>query len=123
MEYAIYRKDEVIGKATVELQGLYYKITCKCNENSKARIRLGVSCGDRQADLGIFVPENGALMIRTTLPVKRLGEGALRFSVLEEQGPSAWTPLKADEEFLYLSRLEQGRFEMRQGMPGIRWKH
>ncbi len=123
MDYAIYKKEKVVGKAVVKIEGLYYRITCKCTESSTERIRLGVSCGDRKADLGICVPVNGILTVRTTVPIKRLGEGELRFFVLEEMSPSVWIPLKANEAFPNLSRLEQGRFEMQQGKPGIRWKH
>ena len=124
MDYAIYRKDKKIGNAAVETKGLYYHISCRCTGNSSGHLRLGVSCGDRKVNLGICIPENNVLKINTTVPIKRLGEGELHFYVLEECLQSTnWIELKPNEEFPYLSRLEQARLEVRQGITGVRLLH
>ena len=71
-----------VGKATVEQQGLYYKISCRCHLTGKGMHRLAVFCNEKQEDLGTLVPMDGAFGLEKRIPVKRLGDGQDRKSVV-----------------------------------------
>ena len=48
-----------VGQVTVEQQGLYYRISCRCSLTEKTMRRLVVVSGDKREDLGTLVPMEG----------------------------------------------------------------
>ena len=69
--YDIYMGSAAVGTAKVIREGLYYLFFCRCRLSGEVVCRVTVRCGDRSADLGILVPENGAFQLKTRVPVKR----------------------------------------------------
>ena len=113
--------NESIGKADVQKEGLYYRITCRCRLSGEVTYKVIASCGEQKADLGILVPENGAFMLTTRIPMKKLGEGAMLFRA-EPRHPKLegkFVPISADEPFSYLSRLENAYMQIRDGQIGV----
>ena len=113
--------NEAIGKANMQKEGLYYRITCRCRLSGEVTYKVIVSCGEQKADLGILVPENGAFMLTTRIPMKKLGEGAMLFRA-EPRHPELkgkFVPISADEPFSYLSRLENAYMQIRDGQIGV----
>lgn len=119
--YEVLLGGQSIGKAQVERQGLYYRFSCRCRFSGEVIYKLEVTCGDRTESLGIPVPEGGAFVLNTRVPVKRLGEGAPRFRAVPRHGAlrGQFVPLSPEEPFAYLSRLQNAFLEIRDGRPGI----
>ena len=115
----LYGKD--VGKVLVSRQGLYYHFFCRCSLDSGMICRLMVSCGRDRANLGVLVPECGDFILRTKIPVKRIGEGNLIFTLVPKQdaisGP--FMRIIPDEPFAYISRLKTSFLIMQNGQPGI----
>lgn len=119
--YQILMGGKEVGTAKVIRQGLYYSFDCRCALSGEVICRVTVTCGEKTHSLGIPVPEGGAFVLRTRLPVKQLGEGQLRFQAQPNHRPVAglFVPISPEEPFAYLSRLQDAFLEFREGVPGV----
>lgn len=119
--YPILMGGQEIGRAKVTRQGLYYRFDCRCYLSGDIMCRLTATCGTATHNLGIFVPESGAFVLRTKIPAKQLGEGELQFSVRPNHEPMGgrFVPISPEEPFGYLSRLQDAFLEIRDGVPGL----
>ena len=111
----------LVGKAKVELQGLYYHISCRCTMKEKSMYRLIVICGERQEDLGTLIPMDGKFGIEKRIPVKRLGEGKPEFFLMTKGSnrEGKFISVYPEEPFSYMSRLKDAYLERRNGQLGI----
>lgn len=114
--YEVYLGSKAVGRVEVRREGLYYRFRCRCNLPEESVCRISVTCGDRQASLGVLVPEGGGFALTTRLPVKQLGEGEMRFQILprHESVRGKFVPISPEEPFAYLARLKEA-FLARQG--------
>jgi len=119
--YDILLGGQPVGKAQVEKEGLYYRISCRCRLSGEVVCKVEVSCGDRGESLGVLVPESGAFVLSTRIPAKKLGEGPLQFRVVPRQirTEGKFVPISPEEPFAYLSRLENAYMQVRNGQTGI----
>lgn len=119
--YDIYMGSASVGTAKVTREGLYYLFFCRCRLSGEVVCRVTVKCGDRTADLGILVPENGAFQLKTRVPVKQLGEGKLEFLVTprHQKPDSMFVPVMAEAPFAYLSRLTDAYLAKKDGRLGV----
>ncbi len=110
-----------IGVAQVRREGLYYCFDCRCRLSGEVLYRLTVRCGERTENLGIPVPEGGRFVLRTRIPVKRLGEGELLIRAEPKHGElgGKFIPLSPEEPFRYLRRLQDAFLQVRDGQVGI----
>ena len=99
--------ERTVGRVQVQTQGLYYVVTCRCGLSGDTVWRLQVSCGDRQSDLGVLVPEGDSFCLTTRRPVKSIGEFA---------------PIYPEEPFSYIQRIKDAFLEERNGQLGAVWK-
>lgn len=86
--------------------------------------RLMVTCGSSQESLGILVPMEGSFVLNTKLPVKRIGEGNMIFTLVSKQEGHMenFVPISPEEPFAYISRLKESFLIHRNGQPGINIK-
>lgn len=121
MDYEILLGGRAIGRASVQRQGLYYLFDCRCSLSGESMFCISVTCGTNTENLGILVPEDGAFVLRTRLPVKRLGEELLRFEAVPKhtQRREEFIPLSPEEPFRYLQRLQNAYLQTRNGHFGV----
>jgi len=119
--YEITQGNQVIGQACVQRQGLYYHFSCRCRLSGEVICRLVVTCGGKQENLGIPVPEKDAYTLNTRISVSRLGQGQMTFRAVPRHNPleEKFVPLSPEEPFRYLSRLKNAHLENRNGIVGI----
>ena len=119
--YDILLAGEPIGQAKVEKQGLYLRFICRCRLSGETMCRVLVTCGHREADLGILVPQNGAFVLDTRLPARLLGDGPLLFRVMPRHRPleGKFVPLSPETPFSYLTKLENAYLAHKNGQTGI----
>ncbi len=110
-----------IGRAEVRREGLYYSFDCRCRLSGEVVYRLTARCGEKTENLGIPVPEGNGFVLRTRIPVKRLGEGeiTLRAEPKHTQLSGKFVPLSPEEPFRYLRRLQDAFLQVRDGQVGI----
>ena len=119
--YDVYLGVEPIGRAQVEKQGLTYCIFVRCHLSGEVAYKVMAQCGDREVDLGILVPENGAFQLKSRVNVKQLGAGEMHFRAVPRhvKPDGLFVPVSADEPFRYLSRLENAFMSQSQGRIGV----
>lgn len=119
--YEIRRGNETVGTATIEKQGLYYRICCRCKVSGEGMRRIVAICGKQREDLGICVPMDGDFGLDKKIPCKRFGTGTPEFSLLPKYPDMAgkFVPVYPDEPFAYMTRLKDAYLQIRDGQPGI----
>lgn len=113
--------DKAAGKALVERQGLYYRISVRCDLDGEIMHKVVLRCGNGEENLGVPVPMGEQFGIDTRIPVKRAGEGTMEFLVLPRHGQLAgkFVPLSPEEPFRYIAKLKDAYLISRQGQQGI----
>lgn len=106
-----------VGQATVETQGLYYRISCRCKLPRKEIYTL---CTDGE-DLGILVPDGEQFCLVTRVPQKRFPQKTFLFCLLAKNDKlkTKWIPISNGEPFDYLHRLKDARFSVTEQGPAI----
>ena len=119
--YDIYLGREVVGKAAVEQQGLYYRFCCQCNISGSVICRITVSCNGHHENLGVLIPMGSGFGLTTKMAMKKLGKGPFQFRALpkHQKSESKFIPVYPDEPFAYLTRLQNAFLEIRNGQPGV----
>ena len=119
--YAVTVGGKPAGKVLVQRQGLYYHISCRCQLKGDTIYRLIVTSGSTSINLGVVVPIDNGFMLNTKLPVKKIGEGEIVFTLYAKQEESAltFTPITPEEPFSYISRLKDSFLNLQDGQVGI----
>ena len=113
--------DKPIGTAKIKKEGLYYNFRCKCRLSGQVICRLVAYCGENRQNLGICVPMDGEFGVQTRIPVKRLGEGTLVVRAEPNHGTVSerFVPIRAEEPFAYIDKLQNAFFAYRNKQPGV----
>ena len=119
--YDIMLAGEPVGQATVRRQGLYWQFSCRCDLSGETVCRVRVTCGGQQTNLGILVPEGGKFVLNTKVAASTLGAGVPEFRVLPRRPEikGKFIPLRPEEPFAYLHRLEDAFLARQNGELGI----
>ena len=122
--YGVYFGSRLAGKVQVQRQGLYYRFTCRCQISGDVVCRLHVSCGDKRESLGVVIPMDGGFGLDTRLPVKRLGEGSMEFTLIpkHEVPEGKFVPIYPEEPFAYIERLKEGFLAKKGEQVGVVFK-
>lgn len=121
MDYCVYAGKKAVGKVQVLRQGLYYRFICRCRVDSGEVTRLWVSCGGQRECLGVLLPMDGGFGLNTKLPVKRLGDGEMEFSIGQkvERPEGKFVPISPEEPFSYIERLKDAYLVKKNGQLGV----
>ena len=119
--YGVYFGNRQVGKVQVLRQGLYYRFICRCQLTGGVVCRLSVTCGNNRENLGVVVPVSDGFGMDTKIPVKRLGEGNMEFSLVpKHEAPAGkFVPIYPEEPFSYIARLKESFLERQNGQLGI----
>lgn len=123
-QYEVYLASKSAGKVQLIRQGLYCRVICRCQFSAEGVYRLYVQRDNGQENLGVVVPDGDGFYLDRKIPVKRIGEGPLRF-VLSSGMPLAsgtFYPISPEEPFLYIDRLKNAFLDSENGKIGIRIK-
>ncbi len=112
-----------IGHCKVQKAGLYYHFSSCCKSLSNQICRLHLRCDEKVVDLGIFVPQEGCLVLEKRLAIKNIPDGRPEF-LLNVAGQSKrveenFVPVCDDMPLPCLQKLHYARFAVRGGVPGI----
>ena len=120
-EYLIFSGGEEIGKVSVQRQGLYYSIRCRCMLTGAVRYKLIASGGEGTVDLGLCVPIGDRFGVDTKIPIKRLGEGTLNFRLQPKHKhmQGKFFPVLPEEPFHYIRQLQTAHLARQDGAVGV----
>ena len=113
--------DEKIGRVSVQKEGLYYRIVCRCFLTGTVRYKLVAKCGEHSEDLGLCVPYGYHFGVETSIPIKRLGDGELSFHLVpkHERMAGQFIAVSPLEPFKHIQNLQVARFARLDGQIGI----
>ncbi len=120
-EYLIYLGSSPVGKAEVHRKGLYYHISCECCLQGEVMHNVWLTCGEKETNLGLCIPEGNSFILRKSIPIKTVGDGQMEFRVRPRHKSVAekFVPIRADEPFAYLESLNSAILEKRGEIQGI----
>ena len=82
--------EQTVGKAEVSAQGLYYRISCRCQISDGEVCRLVAYWQDGWVSLGIMIPEGDGLCLHKKIPQKNIPAKEIRFLLIPaKQDPEA----------------------------------
>ena len=118
--YDVMLGSEKRGTVTVTGRGLYWEMSCRCRLYSEVMQELVARIGGRRVKLGLLVPENGAYCLKTKIPKKELPtfDGFI-LQPRHEKVEADFYPIKPEEPFAYLRRLEDAYLARRDSQIGL----
>ena len=108
--------DEIVGKADVKREGLYYRFVCTCMPPDNRVHRIFVSDGTNTRDLGICIPMGERFFLSCRVPIKYLPGESLAFSLVPKQAP---IPVYDAQPFPQIDKLDSARFQVTDGQAEI----
>ena len=118
--YDVMLGKEKRGTVTVTGEGLYWKIQCRCSLYSDVMQNLILRTGDKDTNLGLLIPEGSSYCLKTRIAKKELPMiKGFCMKPRHEKPENDFYPIKPEEPFAYLNRLEDAFLERRNGEIGI----
>ena len=123
-KYTVYYMEKEVGYVFLEKEGLYWRINCRLDHIERGYYRLNVKNGACIFDLGLCVPVDNGLGMNTRVPIKRIGEEYLNFFLKHSKNEERqlFVPIRAEEPFVYLQRLEKAYLDRKDGILGVRFR-
>jgi hypothetical protein len=118
--YPVAYRGKKVGSVSLRRCGLYYELFCCCQLAGDEMLQLMMTGPGQAADLGLLIPCSDRLELRKRISAKRLGEGSPTFCLrYRQEMDGSYYPVDPDQPFLFLHRLEDCIFEVRDGQTGI----
>ena len=119
--YEVFRNGAPVGWAELTREGLYLRIVCRCRLPAGEMLRLWMTCGEKEVDLGLCVPMGAEFGTDKRISARQCPPGKPRFSLSPKDDilRGNFIPLSPEEPFRYLHRLEDAFLEKREGRIGI----
>lgn len=119
--YKVYQGQEIIGEATVEKEGLYFHIYCRCELDRESMYKLMAVWENGEENLGILIPVSGRFGLEKRIPAKRLPVEEIAFRVIPYHRSlgKRFAPVYPEEPFSYLEKLKKATFAERDGQAGV----
>lgn len=114
MDYPVMLGNAQVGKVQLRKEGLYYRIFCRCQVSADGMFRLEAN----NENLGTIIPTDNGFGLETRIPVKRLGNGEMRFRLVPKHdslAPGRLIPIRPEEPFTYLEGLKNSFLVIQNG--------
>ncbi len=120
--YPIKAGSEIVGEATVQKEGLYYHIFCRCQRKQRGICRILLRCKEKSADLGICVPDGGFYCTKRSVPIKKIGADKLEFYVISNvERQDKLIEICAEKPFASIDKLETAQLVQTDGKYYIKF--
>ena len=120
--YQVFQDEQAVGTVEASREGLYILFSCRCQPVHREMIRLWMSCGEKETDLGLCVPMEGGFGTEKKIPARQCGTGIPEFILRHKDDTrrGRFIPLSPEEPFQYIHRLENAFLDKKNGQIGIR---
>ena len=110
LQYPIFEKETIVGKATLEREGLYCRLYCYYEAKNLRNCRLICCNTEKILDIGIGVPHESKWEIKGFFPWRNLPENDMRFYLVSETANNdRRQKLKTGEPVKRLSQIVRGK--------------
>ena len=119
--YDIVLGNEIVGKANVSEEGLYYHFACDCHLSGGVMYQIKLLSEGKEYNLGICVPIGDHFGVKTKVPIKNIGPNNFTFYIepRHTEIKGKFVPIIADEPFAYIDKLETAFLDKQNGKQGI----
>lgn len=119
--YPLLLGSETVGTVQIKREGLYLRFCCRCRLPGDVMYKLQVSCGGKEANLGVLAPTGGYFGLNKRVSARHLGQGTPNFSLVRhrEHGGGVFVPIYPEEPFAYIHKLENAFLAQQAGQLGI----
>ena len=120
-EFDVHVGSERIGAVRVWEDGLYLRFSCRCAISGDVMFSLKLRGRAGEVDLGLLAPMDGSFGLEKRISRKQVGEEPWCFFLRPRHKAldQRFIPIRAEEPFAYLHRLEQCFMAVRDGEAGI----
>jgi len=117
LKYPVVCQGKEIGMASVQREGMFLHISVQCVFTEPFRGNLLLHAGAQSVDLGPCASGSGSFRWSKRITLRLVGEGPYSFHL--EMFAGVFTQIVEQKPFPKLAMLQQGRFQVREGVPGI----
>ena len=109
--YDLLLEKKKVGTASVERCGLYIEIVCQCQFQEEGIYKILLTGTSSSINLGTSVLSEDGFVLKRKIPLKKVGDGEYRFSVITPQGynTNSGIPVCANTAFNSISKLRNAR--------------
>ena len=120
-EFELKIGNEVAGYVSVQYNGLYCHISCSCRLTGAVLYRLIAVIDAETVNIGICVPKGNYFCVEKRLPAKMLRGKSVSFRLVPKHQDleNRFIPIRADEPFAYITRLENSYLEIKDDITYI----
>ena len=116
----IYMNGEVAGKATIEKEGLYYRISCACDLPKEEIYKVFAITSAGEVNLGVCRPCKTKMCLETRVSAQRMGNTIPKFHAVPKHGNLCeFHEVVSEQPFDDLTILRDCRFVMKDGISGL----
>ena len=118
--YDVFLDGKAVGTASLEKEGLYWKITCRCNVPNDVPYEVLLRAGEH-INLGLLVKEEMAHCLTRRIAMKRIREDQLCFEATARIAKPAevFQCIASEEPFAYLEEIKGCKLEEKDGHVGL----
>jgi len=118
--YDIYLGQDIIGKARVKAEGMFFRFECQCRIPSESIHYAIVQCGEKEFNLGVCIPEGNSYLAYKRIPIKEFKNEELRFFVQEKKEKNTVrVSVNPQKPFAYLQHLDHAKLDFSDENPQI----
>lgn len=119
--FPIYYGQLECGNATIEKQGLYCRIYCKCNLPTKEPCKVILKTLENSIHLGTFLKVGDTYIVDTKIPSKYISGKKIEFRIVgpRNEDNSEFFPIREDMPFPHLHMLNRARMRQFNGQIGV----
>lgn len=117
--FDIYLGQDVIGKARVFQEGLFFHFQCQCSLPSQTVYHVILQCGSKEFDLGVGVPTEDYLSYKR-ISIKQFENTQFRFYIAEKKKTvTERVEVDSEKPFAYFEQLEFAKLDTSEEKPII----
>ena len=118
--YDVFLNGKEIGTASLEKEGLYWKINCRCNVPNDVPYEVLLRAGEH-INLGLLVKEETIYCLTRRIAMKRIGEAPLYFEARARNAkpPEVFQSIVSDAPFAYLEEIKGCKLEEKDCQVGL----
>ena len=114
--YPIYYQGQIAGTAELAKEGLYWRISCRCQLPIMGKHTVKIQQEVSLINLGLCVPYENGFGLNTWISAKKIGQGSIRFLLCKEE-KGQFIPLTIP--FAYIKLITKGTLRFENGQYGV----
>lgn len=106
MYYSVWDQNQVVGRASLKAEGMYYLVQCICDRKNDQKRSVFLTSHGTKIRIGLLAPEGNAMAVQKRLRKKQIDLSDIRFYAdVDEIG----FRIEEDQPFSQLSRIKNMR--------------